>query len=243
MADKIPATGKWEDGSKDPGRLANEQLGDMEFGQAVAPYMDPEDRQYIKPEQAKLVPLRGQSNLSGTNMTRETEPRTYNIDPELHPEGKDKLTLQPGNIYAMSAEDANPQLFAHEFRHESPSIRARLGRTEKYNRYEDLYHAMTTKDDDEAMAFLADLLHRESGPESPYGIEDDYGEARQEDGYWMDQARELRPAIMKQFNAWHEGRVERQEVDRRLTDFFDDARAKKLNSPPDEHKKPMGNQK
>lgn len=208
MAEKIPATGEWEGGSKSPGRLAAEQLGDAEFGIAVAPYLDPEDQKHIDPSQARFAKIKAPLTLQGKNTTGMTKSFTRHIDPRLHPEGKDTFTFEPGGIYAMSAQDANPSLFAHEYRHDAPKIDNKPWKEkEAYNRYEDLYHALTAEDEDAALEMLADVLYQQSGKEG-MSITDDYGKRTVPNyNYWMDQAKELKPSIMKQMKEHHETRA------------------------------------
>lgn len=237
MAEKIPATGKWEGGSKDPGRLANEQLGDNEFGIAIAPYMDPDDRQFINPQQAKLVGLREPATMAGTNRTGMKKSRTLDISPSMHPQGKSELTLEPGSIYAMHASDANPALWSHEFRHDSPSIEARFGESEDYNRYEDVYHAQTETDDELGIEYLADLLYRQSGKESSAKL-DDYGQAAgAQRGYWEDQARKLLPSILQQMETHHKSRDQQRPKDERVMEILDRIKAKRETGAPDEKKR------
>jgi len=177
------------------GQVQNEQFGDMEFAQAIAPYLDPEDRQFIQPSQAQFVGLKEPSTLHGTNLVGAKEGRTFKIAPELHPQGEDSLTLDPGFIYALHASDANPSLFAHEFRHNSPRVRARVfeaGQSaEAFNRYEDLFHAQTPQDKQNAIDMLADWFYRDF-------------DASQSPSEAYTYANRLAPSILQQMEKIHD---------------------------------------
>jgi hypothetical protein len=171
-------------------------LGDMEFSQAVAQYMDPEDRHLIDPSVAKFMGAPHKMNLSGMNTIGVTGETRQKTPPWLHPQGKDEYVFPPGGIYALHAEDANPALWAHEYRHESPNVRLRHPSSEAYNRYEDLYHAKTERDREEALRSLADSLYRQSL--TPENRND-----RIDRAYWNRWAKVLEPSILKQMEAHH----------------------------------------
>lgn len=242
MAEKIPATGTWEGGSGGPeypgrrpvpgdevyGRKQGEALGDMEFGQAVAPYMDPEDRELIDPSRAKLVGLTRPANTSAVNVTNSFKRK---IPRSMHPEGKDELSLGPG-IYAMHAQDAQPTTWAHEYRHDSEKLDGRFNE-ETYNRYEDMHHALTSYDEENSHEYLRDLMItqvRNNRDNELYANVQTVGD--------LDAIIEkVKPALRQQMEAWHNN--DRKGPVKHLGSFLNEYLENEANGPPDERKKPM----
>lgn len=236
MAEKIPATGKWEGGTepvKSPGRLAGEQLGDMEFGQAVAPYMDPEDRKYIKPEQAKLVGVKEPVNTAALNTTQATKDHRRGISRKLHPEGKDELVFKPGHVYAMHAQDAQPTTWAHEFRHNSEKLNSKRNE-EIYNRYEDMHHALTDYDEKDAHEYLRDVMIRRIQDSPDAEVYANITTVADLDKV----LNKIKPALQQQVQAWHDN--DRQgSIGKHMSRLVEEHLESEASGPPDEHKKPM----
>lgn len=180
-----------------PARAQAIQLGDMEFAQEVARYLDPVDYQYLDPSLARFVGTKVPLNLNGINTIGNRYDTRFDIDPALHPQGRNQMVFPPGHVFALHAEDANPALWAHEYRHESPRVKyASLIsdelNAETYNRYEDLYHAQTPQDRREAMHLLADALYQDSDEEM------------QPSQRWHDLAKQLAPTILEDMKKRHE---------------------------------------
>lgn len=241
MGKKIPATGTWEGGTEYPGRRPvpgdevygrkqGEALGDMEFGQAVAPYLDPEDKGLIDPSRAKLVGLKAPAWTSAMNVPPGDEAYKRKIDPSIHPEGKRELVLAPGNIYAMHARDAQPTTWAHEFRHDSEKLNG-MWNEEAYNRYEDLHHALTESDEQDAHEFLRDLMVRR--------VMNNRDDERFADIRTVGDLdvilNAVKPALRQEMQSWHDNG--REGYAKHLSAFMDEYL--EAQGPPDEHKKPM----
>jgi hypothetical protein len=239
MAEKIPANGTWEGGTEFPGRRPvpgdeqyarkqNEQLGDNEFGIAVAPYLDPEDRGLIKPEQAKLVGLTRPATTSAVNLVGRKTPYKRKVPVSMHPEGKSELELPPGKIYAMHGEDANPRTFAHEYRHGSEKIDGRPNE-ETYNRYEDMHHALTGDDKEDAQYYLRDLMIDRVMKNRDLEI---FDSIRTVDD--LDEVMEkIAPALQQQVQNWHDDGRE-GSIDQHLSSLVSEYLTTEANGPPDE---------
>lgn len=173
------------------------QLGDMEFAQDVARYLDPVDYQYLDPSLARFVGTKVPLNLNGINTIGNRYDTRFDVDPAWTRQGRNQMVFPPGHVFALHAEDANPALWAHEYRHESPRVKhANLIsdelNAETYNRYEDLYHAQTPQDRREAMHLLADALYQDSGEEM------------QPSHRWHTLAKQLAPTILEDMKKRHE---------------------------------------
>ena len=158
------------------GRAQGEQLGNMEFAQAVAPYLDRRDRQLIDPAAAHILPVTtaGTKYLPMGLNTRDpllkqagSEGYTRDVLPWMHLQGQNQLNAPLGGVYAFGAENAHPALWAHEFRHDSPHLKTQAFKNtelrEQVNREEDLFHAKTDFDKEFARKGIGDILYRTTG--------------------------------------------------------------------------------
>ena len=99
--------------------LASLQFGDVEFQMEVAPYMP--EGSTIDPSRARLKTFPKEAgvgpaglNLQGISTGKITDPE----DPQLKLDYKGyEIQLEPGTVSAIEAINANPRLFAHEYRH------------------------------------------------------------------------------------------------------------------------------
>ena len=138
--------------------LAAMQFGDTEFQSEIAPYMP--EGSTIDPSKAALVPLpldmreKGQS-LKTKGISRRGTDRLM----PLEVEGK-IIGQIPGNaVSALGAINANPQVYAHEYRHQEDSDAF----YETNNRLLDVFASRTKTDFKRAVASLADAALYEAG--------------------------------------------------------------------------------
>jgi len=121
--------------------LASLQHGDSEFQMEVAPYMPKGST--IDPSRARFkVPPEGEEfSLRGVTTKDVTDPEELNLGDF----GYD-INLEPNTVTVFNAVNANPRIYAHEYRHlegtdGSPSIRNEL-----LNRIQDLMASQNLKE-------------------------------------------------------------------------------------------------
>ena len=97
--------------------LMSLQMGDGEFQQQVAPRMARKSGDItIDPRKAETHLTNAPLNLQGTSVPESREkPSTQEYRTT---QGKGKLEMQPGSVNAVGVHNAEPGLWAHEYRHQ-----------------------------------------------------------------------------------------------------------------------------
>lgn len=130
------------------------QFGDMEFGHEVKQYLDPQDWKYIDPARASLIEVsREHPGVMGINTFGAGGPQTFG-----------QHVLKSNMVYALGAENARPELWAHEFRHRNPRFDGYVvnnDKAEARNRMEDLFHANSPSSQAYAQLLWADWMRRQ----------------------------------------------------------------------------------
>jgi len=140
--------------------LASLQLGDAEFQLAVAPYMPKGST--IDPSRARLKAFPKEAGV-GPEGAGIKGMSTGNIKDPENPNLRQRykgyeLEVEPNTVTALEAVNANPRVFAHEYRHFEDTD----ANMERLNRVQDIMTSQNRDDLAENVRLLADLLHTEA---------------------------------------------------------------------------------
>lgn len=140
----------WEGATPEEDMAYDQQVkfGDMEFESEVAGYMGPYGREALDADRATMLP-KGGWTLLGAHIQPE-----YGTDPEVKEEFDDyygkvfdkaDVEMEPDMVYAIGPNNANKQIWAHEFLHRyrhDKGMKA-LGGEERFIRLFGAYRAST----------------------------------------------------------------------------------------------------
>ena len=177
-----------------PAAQTQYSLGNAEFFADILPYMDMDEMHLVDPSKAKLKDVPYPLNLAGINTIGTTKPQVFPVQ-DYRGQKQPDLVFEPGYVYAIHASNAVPELYAHEFRHESPRAKAKMspgthGDEERWVRHEDIFHAFgggSEAAQKRARFLLADMLYADA---------DEKARTAMPPRYWYDEANRLMPEII-----------------------------------------------
>lgn len=144
------------------GFLASLQLGDAEFQTSVAPYMPKGST--IDPSRARLRTYGpGVADEYGINIKGASNPNPEPVAlPPLKKDGVEyEMVFEPNTVNAIEAMNANPRIWAHEYRHLEGSDagpKANRSDREAVNRVQDLLASQNKQDLAKNVRSLAESL-------------------------------------------------------------------------------------
>lgn len=179
-------------------------LGNAEFLADILPYMDMDEMHLVDPSKAMLKDTDRPLNLAGINTIGVAEPQVFSVK-DYQGQPQPDLEFDPGYVWAVHASNARPELYAHEFRHESPRAKTKMspgthGEEERWVRKEDLYHAFkfgNNASQERARFLLADMLYSDA---------DDKARKSMPSSYWYEEADRVAPEIIKAMEVDHSER-------------------------------------
>ena len=139
--------------------LASLQLGDAEFQLAVAPYMPKGST--IDPSRARLKAFPKEAGVGPEGLGLKGISTKNVTDPERLKSGNYRgyeIEFEPDTVTALEAANANPRVFAHEYRHFEDTD----ANMERLNRVQDIMASQNRDDLAENVRQMADLLYAEA---------------------------------------------------------------------------------